>query len=486
MPEVAVTTLDPPVGAHVRPGAVRVQQAGRLDDRSDYARAADTLSDLVDAAAAALCIEAMHAAVQVQLLRLAMDHAVAASDAFTSPRLSSERRRDLAIRAVIAEFATAMRLPERTVQRLASDAWVLTTRLPATFRAMSRGAFALAHARVIIEAVDGVDDDSIAAELDTALAELAATVTVAKLRRDARRSREALLAETAAERHRHAAAERRVELEPARDGMAWLHLHLPAADALLAHDRIDRTARSLLEPGDEPRTLDQTRADVARDLLLGAPMGAVPGPISPVPISPTVAVTVPVLTLLGGDQPGHLDGYGPIDPDTARRLAAHAPSFTRILTHPVTGTVLDVDRTSYRPPADLIRWVRLRDETCRFPGCNRAARTCDLDHTHDWADGGTTTHDNLALLCPHHHHLKHETSWTVRRATDDGYGAGGDYDGALEWRSPTGRRHRTHPAVRRSVRHGDTGHGVPPGPPRDMETPTPASPHHHDHARPPF
>lgn len=128
-------------------------------------------------------------------------------------------------------------------------------------------------------------------------------------------------------------------------------------------------------------------------------------------IRPTVHVTVPVLTLLGRTEaPGSLDGYGPIDADTARTLASHAPSFTRLLTHPVTGAVLDVDRTSYRVPSDLRTWLQVRDETCRFPGCTRAAIGCDVDHTDDWAaKRGTTAHDNLA-----HHHLKHDTAWSVR------------------------------------------------------------------------
>ncbi|WP_156891304.1 HNH endonuclease signature motif containing protein, partial [Agromyces subbeticus] len=140
---------------------------------------------------------------------------------------------------------------------------------------------------------------------------------------------------------------------------------------------------------------------------------------------------------------GHLDGYGPIDPDTARRLAANAPSFVRLLTHPITGTVLDLDRTNYRPPADLKRWLQVRDGTCRFPDCNRNATRSDLDHNRDWhADTGPTNHDNLAHLCPLHHHLKHETSWTLRHLP----GA------TLEWTSPTGRIHRTQPA------HTMTGH----------------------------
>ena len=83
-------------------------------------------------------------------------------------------------------------------------------------------------------------------------------------------------------------------------------------------------------PGDvDRRTPDQVRADVARDLLLhGVPPIGEAFHVAAATIRPTVHVTVPVLTLLGLDEaPAELDGYGPIDPDTARALAAQAPSF---------------------------------------------------------------------------------------------------------------------------------------------------------------
>ncbi|WP_035764953.1 HNH endonuclease signature motif containing protein, partial [Arthrobacter sp. H20] len=124
-----------------------------------------------------------------------------------------------------------------------------------------------------------------------------------------------------------------------------------------------------------------------------------------------VFVTVPVMTLLGGDAPGELEGYGPIDPDTARQLAGHAPSFTRILTHPHTGARLDADATTYRVPQDLQDAIRARDQTCRHPGCNRLAMFCELDHTTPWAHGGKTTYGNLACLCKRHHKLKTDGYW---------------------------------------------------------------------------
>ncbi len=137
-----------------------------------------------------------------------------------------------------------------------------------------------------------------------------------------------------------------------------------------------------------------------------------------------------------------LEGHGPIDRETALELAASAPSFTRLLTHPETGAVLSVGRASYAVPADLRTWLRVRDGTCRFPGCSRAARSCEIDHTRDWQFGHGTNHDNLAHLCPAHHHLKHQTGWAVRHR-------GG---GVLEWTSPSGHAYTTEPET-----HLETG-----------------------------
>ncbi|MGG7508446.1 DUF222 domain-containing protein [Plantibacter sp. YIM 135249] len=153
-------------------------------------------------------------------------------------------------------------------------------------------------------------------------------------------------------------------------------------------------------------------------------------------IIPTVHVTVPVMTILGHEhQPGSLEGYGPIDPETAVRLSVQAKSFTRILTHPETGAVLSVSRERYVPPADMKRALAIRDTHCRAPGCNRLAKGCELDHTVPWSEGGETNVGNLAHLCPKHHHLKHDTNWSLEPGSD----------GALTWISPSGQVFSTEP-----------------------------------------
>ncbi|GAB3543473.1 hypothetical protein GCM10027403_37710 [Arthrobacter tecti] len=115
---------------------------------------------------------------------------------------------------------------------------------------------------------------------------------------------------------------------------------------------------------------------------------------------------------LEGCTNGLLDGYGPIDPETARNLAAHAPSFTRILVHPETGAVLSVGREKYRPPKHLQDWVRIKHPTCVHPGCNRSAWTSEIDHTTPWNHGGTTELGNLRPRCKLHHALKTNGIWT--------------------------------------------------------------------------
>ena len=78
----------------------------------------------------------------------------------------------------------------------------------------------------------------------------------------------------------------------------------------------------------------------------------------------------------GGSEPGYLEGYGVIDAEQVRQLAQDAT--LRLVEDP---TVSDAEALRYQPSAAVERAVRLRDLTCRFPGCDRPAVVCDLDHT---------------------------------------------------------------------------------------------------------
>ncbi|WP_353808518.1 HNH endonuclease signature motif containing protein [Agromyces sp. SYSU T00194] len=371
----------------------------------------------------------------------------------------AQRVRELERRSLVAEVACALRLPERTAECLIDEAESLVCDLPATLESLGSGTISYRHAQRLIDHALSLPAETRPAFESVALP-LAARLTPARFDARARRLRERMHPDSIAERACRAADERTVSLEPARDGMAWLHALLPAAPAAEAFARVRAAAAGLARIEGEQRTEAQLRADVLSDLLTGRAEAPEPGESAQpgeaalrgdaargtsvatgtgrfARTRPTVFVTVPVMTLLGaGDEPGELHGAGPIDADTARELAARAPSFIRILTHPETGARLSIGRDRYAVPSDLRAALVTRDETCRFPGCGRAAEQCEVDHVADWAHGGRTDATNLAMLCPKHHHLKHETGWSSAPGPDPG---------SIEWRSPTGRRHTSDP-----------------------------------------
>lgn len=334
----------------------------------------------------------------------------------------TRRELDIAQSAAIADLAVRLSISEATVASLARHGEVLRDRAPRLWAAFGEGEVSAANARATATVLESLPDDpGVDGLVDARAVELARLVPP-RFRERLRAYRERVHPESMAARHERARCERRLWREHDRDGMAFLELHLGSAEAELAWQHVDAAARHLAARDDEARTLDQLRADVAADLLTGR---STPETAPRV----TVGVLVPMLTLLGqSDEPGRLDGRVPIDADTARRLAGGATSFHRLLTHPVTSTILDVDRTTYRPPADLVRWLRLRDVTCRFPGCGIPAARCDLDHTVAWAQGGPTSDRNLGHLSGKHHTVKHESLWSA-----ENHG-----DGTVTWTSPTG------------------------------------------------
>jgi hypothetical protein len=351
---------------------------------------------------------------------------------------TARRDREMPLREALSELAAGLRMTERTVQRRMSDGTTLLMRFTRTCAALAEGRISPAHVAVILEAGSEIDDDEARAAFEVAALDVAEIETAGRLRSVVRSLADEVQPIGITERHRQARRARGVSVRDLPDHMAELITVQPAVIAHGVFDRLtwmahedqrsaredDGGSRDNTESVDD-RTLDQRRADILADLLLaGAPAALADGLQA---IRGHVQVTVPVLTLAGVQESGAtLAGYGPIDPETARCLAADAPGWDRVMTHPVTGATLAVDR--YRPSADLLRALRVRDEHCRFPGCRQPAHRCDVDHTHDAALGGETQIDNLAHLCRRHHTLKHATHWQVRQL-------GG---GTLEWTSPTG------------------------------------------------
>ena len=335
---------------------------------------------------------------------------------------------EFAERAAVADLAVRLNLAEATVRDHGHTARLLRERLPLLWASFADGEVSTQNAReaagIAVELPEGTW-----AAFDEQVGGPARALAPARFRARARAIRDRLHAVTAAERHKAAAADRRVWIEHDRDGMSWLNAYLPAEKAAQIGAALDTAAFDLLTADGEQRTMGQLRADILADLLTGVSSSATVGV--------TVALTIPVLTLLGhSDELPVLEGAGPIDIGTARRLAATAPSITRLLTDPVTRDILTMDPKRYRPTAALRRWLALTQVTCDFPGCGRRAANCDLDHTTDWAHGGHTTAANLAHRCRKHHTMKHQTRWQVQKPPGNG---------PALWTSPTGHTRTADP-----------------------------------------
>lgn len=320
------------------------------------------------------------------------------------------RRRDIAVRAAAADIGVRVHLADGAVRARAHRARVLATRCPRVWQAYLDGDVSEQNAQTAATLAASLPADPDAwAIFDEAIAVAATTTAPGRFRLRARAARERAHPETVDERHTRAASARTVQIETDLDGMATFYATVPAAKAIAIDRRLETEARHLAEQHGETRTLAQIRADIFTDLLTATPTnGSKTGAI--------VHLTIPVMTLLGHDDtPATLDGYGPIDLETARRLAGEATSWIRVLTHPISGTVLDVDRRTYRVPAALRRWLGVMHPTCVHPGCTRPAHLCDIDHLTRWADGGTTSAANTAPLCASHHPVKDESLWSVHR-----------------------------------------------------------------------
>lgn len=84
---------------------------------------------------------------------------------------------------------------------------------------------------------------------------------------------------------------------------------------------------------------------------------------------------------------------------------------------------------AYRPSPGLRHILEIRSATCTFPGCGRAARRCDADHTVPFHHGGRTCECNLAPLCRRHHAAKQTHGWRLEQRRP----------GELTWTTPSGR-----------------------------------------------
>jgi len=332
-------------------------------------------------------------------------------------------------RSVTQEVAFALSLVDKHAGAMVAAAEALTTRLPCTLNLMDQGKVSGFGAMKVAAATAWLSDEN-AQAADALLEDRLAGKNSDQIRKAANHVAMTVDREGADKRAEHHREGRRLSVRQGETGVASIEVEDgPAEKVNAAYLRIDREAKKL-KTGDETRTLDQLRADVALDLLLGGQGGTSE--------RAEVFLYMDLFTYLGlNDDPAEMAGHGHLPATLARHIATGPDTvLRRIITDPMSGQVLDLGRDRYRPTAGVGEFVRVRDRECRRPGCGRPAQACDLDHSVPWQFGGATTADDLIDLCRRDHRLKDEPGWIYRLASD----------GTLTVTTPTGQSYDSSPA----------------------------------------
>jgi hypothetical protein len=199
---------------------------------------------------------------------------------------------------------------------------------------------------------------------------------------------------------------RGVSLLPRGHGMSSICIDISAdqADAFIQGlDQYARTHHPDPYHQGEARTLDQHRADALVGLIADRTFWDV-----------QVNVTIPADILMGVETAGADLNGSPVTHQLALHLAWSPDArWTRLVTDPLTGVLLDAGTTTYEIPKKLRNAIRLRDEVCRWPGCTRKAEYTDTDHVIPHRLSGHTSAAGLVCLCRYHHRLKTFGTWTI-------------------------------------------------------------------------
>lgn len=340
--------------------------------------------------------------------------------------------------AVSVDVAAALNISGALASSYLGYARALRDRLPKVGALLVAGDIDYWMFRIMVFRTDLIEDPEVLAAVDGKLAagvlrwpgltqrRLAGYIDkiVARADRDAVRQR------------RRPDVDREVTITDNGQGMCDLYGRLPITDAHLLDARLDALAASVCDQ--DPRNRRQRRADALAALAGGAdrlgcrcerPDCAAAGRPAPRPV--VIHVLAEQASLDGrGDHEGTLIGDDALVPaDLLVELARTA--VLRPLVHPADTP----PEQGYVPSRALADFVRCRDLTCRFPGCDAPAVDCDLDHTIPHGRGGRTHASNLKALCRHHHLVKTFLRWEDQQLPD----------GTVIWRSPDGSTYVTTP-----------------------------------------
>ncbi|WP_372508748.1 DUF222 domain-containing protein [Amycolatopsis iheyensis] len=321
--------------------------------------------------------------------------------------LSVRRRR---APSAASEVALALSITEHRASAIVSAATALIARLPRMLNLMDDGQLDLYRAMKVTDATSWLSGDHVRV-VDAKLEDKVPGRNATQVRRAATYEAAKVDPDGAAERTERKLVERRLALHHHDTGITHLSVNnTPTEKATAAYARIDRTARAL-KTSDEPRTLDQLRADVAMDLLLSGTGG---------PSERTeVFLHIDLDTYLGmNESPATLAGRGPVTAAVARRIISGSDTtLRRVLTDPRTGQAVELSPTRYQLDPAHGEFIRVRDQECRQPGCTRPAQNCGIDPTRTQGEAEGDS-DQPVTYCSRHRKLKGEPGWDYEVTAD--------------------------------------------------------------------
>jgi hypothetical protein len=340
--------------------------------------------------------------------------------------------------AVAAEVAAELRISQALAAGRVRYARAMRERLPKVAEVFAAGDIDYRTFQTIVYRSDLITDAQVLADVDAQLVvnipvwpsmsrgRLAGLVhkIVAKADADAVRRRQ------------QCTADREVWIGETTEGISQIHGSLLTPEARALDQRLNGLAATVC--ADDPRTPQQRRADALGALAAGADRlgcqcgrsdcaaGTKPA------ASPVVIHVIAEQASLDGHSTtpaSMVDADGLITPELVAELATSAKLVALI--HPADAP----PEPRYRPSKALADFVRCRDMTCRWPGCDQPAVNCELDHTIPYAAGGPTHAGNLKCFCPTHHLVKTFWGWQEKQLAD----------GTLILTSPAGRTYVTTP-----------------------------------------
>ncbi|GAA4292175.1 HNH endonuclease signature motif containing protein [Mycobacterium paraffinicum] len=339
--------------------------------------------------------------------------------------------------AVSAEVAAELGISQGRAASRVRHARALRERLPRVGEVFAVGDIDFRMVQTLVFRTDLITDPEVLAAVDGQLAaQVGRWPSLTPARLAARVDRVVAGADAdAVRRRRERAAGREVWIGDMADGLARIEGVLFSPDAHALEARLNAVAATVCEH--DPRSREQRRADALGALAAGADrLGCRCGrldcaaggraPAGPVVIH-VVAEQAPVE---GGAGAGcQLGGEGLIPPELIAELAASARLVP--LVHPGDAPA----EPGYLPSQALADFVRCRDLTCRWPGCDCPAVACDIDHTVPYSAGGPTHASNLKCYCRTHHLVKTFWGWQEKQLPD----------ATLILTSPAGRTYVTTP-----------------------------------------